>query len=194
MFKYEWQRDEAERTARYKEYVYWKKVGQNKADQTIKLAGWEFRLEISKIPFRVPTGYERDQRWDAKASHYVFRLTRKGSQAQAFVGQYSQGSAILTWPRAYEIMHSLASDAISAFYGFKNFCSDFGHDTDSRRALAMFELCDQTREWFVGNYISHENIQEIFENTESDPNAPRPEWLLKRDQQLADREQESDWD
>ena len=36
------------------------------------------------------------------------------------------------------------SDGDSSRYGFENFCSEFGYDTDSRKAYKTFKACEKS--------------------------------------------------
>lgn len=42
------------------------------------------------------------------------------------------------------VIHSLLSDSRAGEMSFTDFCSDFGYDTDSRKALAVWEACVET--------------------------------------------------
>lgn len=44
-------------------------------------------------------------------------------------------------PSAASVLHSLLLDAHSAEQPFDYWCSDFGYDTDSRKALDIYEAC-----------------------------------------------------
>lgn len=42
--------------------------------------------------------------------------------------------------------YCFVSDGLSAVDGFENFCSEFGYDTDSRRAEKIFKACKRSEE------------------------------------------------
>lgn len=49
----------------------------------------------------------------------------------------------------YELLNAFycfVSDGLSAVDGFENFCSEFGYDTDSRRAEKIFKACKRSEE------------------------------------------------
>lgn len=46
-------------------------------------------------------------------------------------------------PHAAGVLHSLILDSSAASQSFADWCSDFGYDTDSRKALATYEACQQ---------------------------------------------------
>ena len=49
----------------------------------------------------------------------------------------------------YDLLNAFycfVSDGLSAVNGFENFCSEFGYDTDSRRAEKIFKACKRSEE------------------------------------------------
>ena len=49
----------------------------------------------------------------------------------------------------YELLDAFylfCSDGLAAVDGFENFCSEFGYDTDSRRAEKIFKACKRSKE------------------------------------------------
>ena len=44
-------------------------------------------------------------------------------------------------PEPIEVIYSLLCDGQAGSLSFEDFCSDFGYDTDSRRAYATWEAC-----------------------------------------------------
>lgn len=48
-------------------------------------------------------------------------------------------------PTAASVLHGLLLDASSADANFLDWCGDFGYDTDSRKALTVYEACCSTR-------------------------------------------------
>lgn len=59
-------------------------------------------------------------------------------------------------PTRDEVLGSLASDCSLGEQTFRDFCGDLGYDTDSRKALATWEACnnmvDDLRRLFGGDY------------------------------------------
>lgn len=47
-------------------------------------------------------------------------------------------------PSLDDVLYCLVSDADAAEMTFSEWCSNFGYDTDSRKALATYELCQQS--------------------------------------------------
>jgi len=46
-------------------------------------------------------------------------------------------------PHAADVLHSLIMDASAAEQTFESWCNEYGYDTDSRKALATYEACQQ---------------------------------------------------
>ena len=62
-------------------------------------------------------------------------------QRRQLTTRFYQGPAVCREPAAADVLSCLASDASAGMQDFESFCSDFGYDSDSRRALATFEAC-----------------------------------------------------
>jgi hypothetical protein len=77
------------------------------------------------------------------ATHWEIVLTR-GRDAARTVTYFSQGSAHTAFPTAPKVMACLASDARGTEeVAFEEWASDFGYDTDSRKAEATFHACQE---------------------------------------------------
>lgn len=51
-------------------------------------------------------------------------------------------------PHPADLLYSLISDSSAAEQTFANWCSDFGYDTDSRKALQTYEACQENTDKF----------------------------------------------
>lgn len=74
--------------------------------------------------------------WDEEYPHYIFPVTlrKDGKSMRIHFGQsLAKGS---TPPDEYDIIACLTKDDPGSF---ENFCSDFGYDTDSRRAEKTYK-------------------------------------------------------
>lgn len=81
--------------------------------------------------------------WPAKATHWRALLKRPGRANIAT--EYSMGSAHTGQPKLVDVLACLISDAqCGRDTTFENFCSDFGYDTDSRKAHATWLVCVET--------------------------------------------------
>jgi hypothetical protein len=71
--------------------------------------------------------------WSQTASHYKVRLRHKGKTLTTY---FSLGSAHTSEPELASVLSCLADDAAGAVnaQGFEDWCSEYGYDTDSRKA------------------------------------------------------------
>lgn len=86
---------------------------------------------------RAATGKRYNARKDGNA--IVARMTLTFSQGSGWNGAE---------PKAKDVLECLGSEA-GAFYtepSFEDWCSDYGYDTDSRRALQTFKACKHQTE------------------------------------------------
>ncbi len=88
--------------------------------------------------------------WGPGARH--FRVTLERNDITKWPGkrridvQFSQGSAHTVDPTAADVLDCLASDASGAEQSFEDWCSDYGYDTDSRKAEKTYKACVSIRE------------------------------------------------
>lgn len=76
-------------------------------------------------------------------SHWFVTLSHRGHEMGIY---YSMGAAHTGEPDADDVMGCLASDARAGEESFEDFCSNFGYDTDSRKAYATWEACVRARD------------------------------------------------
>jgi hypothetical protein len=88
----------------------------------------------------------RDE-WQRNANGYRVTFTYEGRKLST---DFWQGSAITSDPEANSVMECLVSDATAGAETFEDFCSDFGYDTDSRRAEQTWKACRQ-----MANQLRH---------------------------------------
>lgn len=83
-----------------------------------------------------------DENWSRSATHY--RCVLRCGKRQMTV-PFSQGSAHTKEPSAEDVLNCLASDA--AGYenarSFEDWCSEYGYDTDSRKAEKTFKTIER---------------------------------------------------
>lgn len=77
--------------------------------------------------------------------HYVMTVTLD-LPAGPLTTEYRQGMAHKVEPTAEEVMYSLTTDAQMAGESFEDWCDSFGYDSDSRKAWAIYEQCQSTRD------------------------------------------------
>lgn len=69
------------------------------------------------------------------------RKAIKGRKSADPHGRFSNDSLRPVAPSAASVLHSLLMDAQGAEQPFDYWCSDYGYDTDSRKALDVYEAC-----------------------------------------------------
>jgi hypothetical protein len=84
----------------------------------------------------------QEKQWYREASHY--KVTLKRPDGRRMKVPFSCGSACGK-PDAATVLDCLCSDATFPDT-FEDFCSEFGYDTDSRRAERTFKACLKTRD------------------------------------------------
>jgi hypothetical protein len=72
------------------------------------------------------------------ASSWRVRLSYQG---RALRVNFYTGSGITHYPTAADVVSCLISDADAGSESFKEFCSSFGYDTDSRKAERCWRAC-----------------------------------------------------
>ena len=101
--------------------------------------------------------------------HFKVTLRRTGRQMTVF---FSQGPAIEKEPTAADVLDCLASDsqgienlAVDQEGHFETWASEYGYDTDSRKAERTFKVCARqaTR---LYNFLGNEQYDRLIENVE----------------------------
>lgn len=178
---YQWQADEAERNAVYKDFLRWKKiiaakkgwqitdgrlngglVNVERANQETTIASIQINMHIVKVPYRMGRiqafgHYEKNQ------THYQIKVWINGDEKRAFVFTYSQGSATKSFPTIREILYSFILDASVGAQSFRDFCENMGGDIDSRETLKGYEACVEVFDWFLWNRVFESQVQAIAE-------------------------------
>lgn len=138
-------------------------VEQAKANQQIEIGEYAFCLSITKIPSRI--GINSGSKWDTQVSHYQVVLWLVDSDA-TYTCQYSQGSEIAGYARAARVMESILTDAIAGIDNFEEFCSNFGMDSDSRKAIRVWKACQEVTSFFNQNGISDSQLYAMVQTLE----------------------------
>jgi hypothetical protein len=81
-----------------------------------------------------------DDDWKRTATHWKCIIRRGNKQMTVY---FSQGSAHTKEPTLTDILDCIASDAagIDNASGFEDWCSEYGYDTDSRKAERTYNVC-----------------------------------------------------
>lgn len=65
-------------------------------------------------------------------------------------------------PHAADVLHSVVMDSSACEQSFSDWCGEYGYDTDSRKALATYEACQQNADK-LKRIFSHAQIEQIRE-------------------------------
>jgi hypothetical protein len=85
--------------------------------------------------------------WSEGSRHYDATVSFEiGGKRVARDFEYHVGSGVTGAPKRRDLLSCLALDATSGDQSFEDFCSDFGYDTDSRKAYATWEACRESGE------------------------------------------------
>lgn len=101
--------------------------------------------------------------WPADASHWHVVLRRGDASLST---EYRMGSAHKGSPELPPVLWCLLTDADSADQPFEDWCSDYGYDEDSRRALRTYETCRETGRKLGELFSAAEltDLRELFED------------------------------
>lgn len=107
---------------------------------------------------------EQDKKddWKRTATKYTCKLTFKN---QSYTFSYWMGSAHTKAPTKKDVLYSMIMDDVS-YMDFNEFCSNFGYDNDSIRALNTFKACQtQTDNFYrLFNEDEREILRELLED------------------------------
>lgn len=104
----------------------------------------QHQLSMSSEPIDARSDVPQDD-WNKSASHYRCKFTRRfRGSTRTYTTYYSMGSAHTDPPNVGDVLDSLIGDASCADQSFEDFCRDFGYDSDSRKAEAIYHACRKT--------------------------------------------------
>lgn len=87
--------------------------------------------------------YDKQSDWQQQANGYHCTLRYKGRQ---YSFDFWMGSGLTGEPDTEGCLDCLLSDSMSADQSFEEWCNEYGHDTDSRKAEAIWKACQKVRE------------------------------------------------
>ena len=105
-----------------------------------KLSELAKKLTIAST-FGAALPYELQDKWQQEANGY--RCTLK-YQGRRYFFDYWMGQAHTDEPTVDGVLDCLLSDAQGGEQSFEDFCSEFGYDTDSRKAENIWKACTIT--------------------------------------------------
>lgn len=147
-------------------------AGEQTRDDNWKCDCWRFDIKGHSFEYFTGTGHrEQPTELTKRTAAFEFQgLTEKDKAGRTMYGRrYLQRVEELRKPQTPPIaglLHSLILDSAAAEQTFNSWCSDFGYDTDSRKALATYEACqkafDKLRKVFNSEQIKR--MREMLED------------------------------
>lgn len=131
-------------------------------EQFIEKHSIKFSQEVSYNRPDLPNGGIDE--WPRGSSHFKVRI---GRGRRSFGLYFSQGSGIRDVPGAATVLDCLASDAASYenTKDFEDWASEFGYDTDSRKAERTYRMVKRQAEQ-LKRTIGEDAYNELLWNTE----------------------------
>ena len=132
---------------------------------------WRFTMKKQSFEYFTGMAHREDVTADTKkrAAYEFTSLTEKDKSGQTMYGRrYLQRVQELRKPQTPPIaslLYSLILDGSACSESFASWCDSFGYDSDSRKARATYEACqqgfDKLRKVFSPAQIAH--IQELLQ-------------------------------
>lgn len=124
--------------------------------------GWKFNIKGQSFDYFTGTGHRVDND-SAKFARIALKNVSRNSIA------WHDGvikNQVAVKPPIAGLLYSLILDGSACDESFASWCDNFGYDTDSRKALATYEACqqgfDKMRKVFTGAQIEH--IRELLQD------------------------------
>lgn len=107
-----------------------------------------------------------DEEWMRQANHYKITLR---CQRHTFTTYFSQGCGITREPSASDLLNCLASDAagFANAQSFEDWCSEYGYDTDSRKAEKTYNVIQKQAE-HLERFLPDGEYERLLWHTELD--------------------------
>lgn len=99
------------------------------------------------------------------ANHYKVTLKCNGKQLTTY---FSQGYGITGEPKPEDVLNALAFDSsgVENARSFEYWASEYGYDTDSRKAEKIYNVCVKQSEK-LKSFLGDDKYQDLLYNTES---------------------------
>lgn len=134
-------------------------------DTTTNIEQFIERARLSMTCTRIDARPDRSDDWDASARHFRITITGIGGSMRV---HFSQGSAHTEDPTLADVLDCIASDSagIENARGFDDWCSEYGYDTDSRKAARTFAACERQARALLRVLDSRDDFEALLFNTE----------------------------
>jgi hypothetical protein len=107
---------------------------------TVTLFG---RIESQRFDYFTGTG-QRKPNPSIIAQLNASALAKVSKRMLAWEQHYKSWPDVPQAPHAADVLQCLILDSSAASQSFADWCSDYGYDTDSRKAFAVYEACQQS--------------------------------------------------
>lgn len=106
--------------------------------------------------------HDKKDEWKRTATKYNCKITFKN---QSYTFSYWMGAAHTKAPNKKDVLYSFIMDDVS-YMDFDEFCSNFGYDNDSIKALNTFKACQLETANFhrLFNEDEREILRELLED------------------------------
>ena len=113
------------------------------------------KIKVFANPHMEDTGH--------KMNHWQVKLGKLTHPNDEMIVHFSMGLAHKKPPSTVDVLDCLASDAASIenASGFEDWASEFGYDTDSRRAQRTFEVCSEQSD-ALRKFLGHEAYKTLL--------------------------------
>lgn len=101
---------------------------------------WKVTFDDVAFEFKTGLGLRKLEPWGSSAG--VFDGGPQPTKGTILYKQW-QDTAKPVKPSAASVLHCLLLDYSACDQSFASWCSDFGYDTDSRKALSIYEECQK---------------------------------------------------
>ena len=98
-------------------------------------------LEVKEV---FKTDEDLKDNWRKNANKYQVKISYFD---KFYVTDYYMGSALTRKPSKKDVLYSFIADDVTGM-NFEEFCSEFGYDNDSKKALRIFKACKEQTENF----------------------------------------------
>ena len=106
--------------------------------------------------------HDKKDEWKRTATKYNCKITFKN---QSYTFNFWMGSAHTKAPSKKDVLYSFIMDDVSCM-DFNEFCSNFGYDGDSLKALKTFKACQTQTDSFYRLFDEEERemLKELLED------------------------------
>lgn len=122
------------------------------------------RSEILKKEINVKIEHKGVETGDTFKGSDKWIITIEGQTLDYFTGSGHRKNGKPVYPKLDDVLHCLVMDSEASNMSFADWCSVFGYDTDSRKALATYESCQISGDKLRKIGINTEKAREAFQD------------------------------